>query len=88
MASDLDAVLARAIQTSAVKPEGPLTAPRSFGVYILPANHGSSRRYRLGNHPVRQRELEIEYGKAELVHLFRSRRDAVVVAGALNRLLA
>ena len=88
MASNFDEVLARAIRPRDVCPAGSLTSPRSYGVYLLPASHGSSRRYRLGNHPVRQRELQQEYGNAELLHLFRSRQDAVTVADALNGLQA
>ena len=86
MASNLEQVLARAIGPSQVRPDGPLTSPRSFGVYVLPAKHGSTRRYRLGNHPVRQRELAAEFGRADLLHLFRSRQDAATVAAALNGL--
>ena len=88
MATNLDQVLARAISPSQVRADGPLTSPRSFGVYVLPAKHGSSRRYRFGNHPVRQRELEAEFGQAHLLHLFRSRQDAVTVAAMLNDLKA
>ena len=84
MASNLDAILARAIHSADVRPDGPLTQPRSFGVYELPTNHGSTRQYRIGNHPVRQRELQAEHGKANLLHLFRSRKDAASVAAALN----
>jgi len=88
MARKLEQILARAIGPSQVRPDGPLTSPRSFGVYVLPAKHGSMRRYRLGNHPVRQRELEAEFGRAELLHLFRSRQDAAAVAAELNSLQA
>jgi hypothetical protein len=84
MASNLEQVMARAISPSQVRPDGRLTSPRSFGVYLLPAEHGSTRRYRLGNHPVRQRELEEEFGRVDLLHLFRSRQDAATVAAALN----
>ncbi len=88
MASNLSLVLARAINLRQVRPDGSLTSPRSFGVYVLPAKHGSTRRYRLGNHPVRQRELEAEFGRADLLHLFVSRQDAAMVAAALNGLQA
>jgi hypothetical protein len=84
MASSMGSLLARAIRQSEVRSDGPLTSPRSYGVYVLPASHGSTRRYRLGNHPIRQRELQHEYGKADLLHLFLTRQDAVVVADALN----
>lgn len=84
MAIKLDSVFARAIPSNAVKADGSLTSPRSYGVYRLPSNHGSTRRYRIGNHPVRQRELEQEYGKAELVYLFLSREDAHQASRSLN----
>ena len=88
MANNLNQVLARAISPGQVRPDGSLTSPRSFGVYVLPAKHGSTRRYRLGNHPVRQRELALEFGRVDLLHLFHSRQDAVTVAAALNGLQA
>ena len=34
--------------------------------------------YHLGNHPIRHRELERDYGGAELVLLFTSRTDHVI----------
>ena len=86
MARSLDSVLARAISPSRVRPDGHLTAPRSYGVYLLPAGHQSTRRVRFGNHPVRQRELEIDYGGARLLHLFLSRQDAEMAAKGLEGL--
>ncbi|MFT3757099.1 MAG: hypothetical protein QM769_14385 [Pseudoxanthomonas sp.] len=74
----------RAISENDVLPDGWLTAPRSYGVYALPVSATDTRRYRIGNHPVRQRELEQEFGSCELVFLFLHRVDAVAMAAALN----
>lgn len=73
-------VLRRAITPDSVDEVGPLTAPRSYGVYSLPSSAGATRRIRFGNHPIRQRELEAEFGACELVYLFLDRNDAMMVA--------
>ena len=86
MARSLDSVLARAINPIRVRPDGHLTSPRSYGVYLLPAAHKSTRRVRFGNHPVRQRELEAQYGSTRLLHLFLSRQDAETAAKGLEGL--
>jgi hypothetical protein len=67
-----------------VRPDGPLTHPRSYGVYSLPSSAGATRRYRFGNYPVRLLELEREYGSCKLEHLFLSRSDAMAKAASLN----
>jgi hypothetical protein len=74
----------RAISPGTVKPDGALTNPRSYGVYELPVSAGATRRYRLGNHPVRQLELDREFGGCKLVYLFLQRSDAVQMAASLN----
>ena len=74
----------RAISPTKVRPDGPLTSPRSYGVYELPGAVGASRRYRLGNHPVRHVELEREFGRCKLLYLFLQRPDAVQMAALLN----
>jgi hypothetical protein len=78
------AVVARAISERAVVMDGDLTRPRSFGVYQIPRANKAIRLFRYGNHPVRMRELEREFGSASLRHLFLSRQDAQRVAGELN----
>ena len=44
--------------------EGSYTNPPTWGVYEIepPENGRSTRRFRIGNHPNRQRELEVEFG--------------------------
>jgi len=82
--TSIDDILRRAISPAHVRPEGTLTSPRSYGVYELPTRVGATRRFRFGNHPVRMRELQAEFGGCALRHLFLSRADAVAVARALN----
>ena len=76
--SRLKELQARAVSPTTLKVEGNYTAPRTWGVYKVEAFKNGQRGadYHLGNHPVRQRELEREYGVAELVLLFTSRTDA------------
>jgi hypothetical protein len=84
MADKLQHILVRAIDPSRVVEDGPLTTPRSYGVYELPASIKGTRRWRFGNHPIRQRELAAEYGSAKLEGLFLERQDAATVARLLN----
>ncbi len=74
----------RAVSPKTLSSDGKLMSPRSFGVYQLPQTAKSTRLYRLGNHPVRQLELEREFGSCKLLCLFLSRADAVAMASALN----
>ena len=74
----------RAVLPNEVRPDGALTLPRSYGVYEIPAAASSTRRFRLGNHPVRQAELHREFGNCKLLYLFLQRSDAVQMASQLN----
>lgn len=60
------------------------TIPRSFGVYeiLLLTN---SKRYRFGNHPVRENELIREFENVKRIGLFLNRNDAKVLADFLNK---
>lgn len=82
---DLDDLLLRAIDPSAVKLEGTLTNPPSFGVYAIADDEGDITHYRFGNHPVRMQELEDKFGSAELEYLFLNREDAAAMTATLNR---
>lgn len=84
MKTVIESLASRAISPRDVRPNGPLTEPRSFGVYKLPASVSGTRRFRLGNHPVRYQELEREFGSCKLLYLFKERTDAVSMASALN----
>lgn len=77
-------IVCRAIPPSAVRAAAHLTVPRSYGVYALPGDTHGTRRYRFGNHPVRQHELESQFGACRLLYLFLQRVDAAAVAAALN----
>jgi hypothetical protein len=76
MQTSIDHILARAILPVRVRPAGHLTTPRSYGVYELHAGCGATRRFRFGNHPIRMREIALEFGRCSLLHLFLSRADA------------
>jgi len=84
MPAIIEKLASRAIPPQDVKPSGSLTSPRSFGVYELPSSVLGTRRFRLGNHPVRLQELEREFGSCKLLYLFRQRPDAVAMASALS----
>ena len=85
MGDSVQAIIRRAINLSSVQITGRLTHPRSYGVYMLPANCGNIQRYRFGNHPVREQELEREFEHCTLKHLFLSRADARAIASKLNK---
>ncbi|WP_157265243.1 hypothetical protein [Azohydromonas aeria] len=82
----VSALLSRAVNPSALNVIGPLTSPRSWGVYeVSPASPSATRRFRNGNHPVRQRELEREFkGAVRQVALFTSKSLAEELSGLLN----
>ena len=78
-------LLSLAVSETSLRADGQYTRPRTWGVYEIdpPPRNRATRRYRLGNHPVRQRELEAEFGSAKRLALFTSR----TVAEQLERLL-
>jgi len=79
-----DKLIGRAVSPSSVRTKGQLTEPRTYGVYELPEVAGSTRRFRMGNHPIRMIELELEFKRCKLLYLFRLRSDAVLLAGHFN----
>lgn len=76
----------RAISPRSVRSDGHLTLPRTYGVYELPSTVQNTRRFRFGNHSVRLRELEREFGACKLLYLFEAREDALAMARACNGL--
>jgi hypothetical protein len=54
-------------------------------VYALPLDRDGTRRFRFGNHPVRQQELKHEFGSCTLYQLFLERKDAEKLAKWLNK---
>ncbi len=85
MPTSIKILAAHVISPCEVRPDGTLTSPRSFGVYELPQSASGTRRFRLGNHPVRMHELEREYGSCKLLYLFLQRPDALAMASELNK---
>jgi hypothetical protein len=63
---------------------GNYTEPRTWGVYRVEHERGSPT-YHLGNHPVRQRELESEFGNAQLLKLHLDRQSALEHRRSLSR---
>jgi hypothetical protein len=79
-------LLQQAVTERDVVVEGFYTNPRTWGVYEIepPGNGRSTRRFRIGNHPVRQQELEREFGQATPIALFQMRALAVALERLLN----
>jgi hypothetical protein len=83
--SRVEELLSKAIAASSVVEDGSYTRPRTWGVYVIePEKHAATKRFRFGNHPVRQRELTQEFGKARLYALFESRLLAVELTALMN----
>ena len=78
-------LLKHAISSDQVSIKGHLTEPRSYGVYALPLDRDGTKRFRFGNHPVRQQELKHEFGSCTLYQLFLERKDAEKLAKWLNK---
>ena len=77
-------LLAMAVPASSLTAAGLYTSPRSWGVYELESVARGTKRFRYGNHPVRQAELEREFGRVTRIHLFAARSLAAELAGILN----
>ncbi|MGL1932832.1 MAG: hypothetical protein OCC45_13910 [Desulfotalea sp.] len=59
------------------------TIPRTWGVWKVIHANGDVK-YHKGNYPVRDIELEREYGGCELLELFTDEGDAVEIKRSLN----
>jgi hypothetical protein len=60
------------------------TIPRTYGVYeILKVT--DAKRFRFGNHPVRENELIKEFESIKRVGIFLEREDAKILADFLNK---
>jgi hypothetical protein len=55
---------------------GSYTEPRTWGVYRVERDRGATT-FHFGNHPIRQYELEHEFGNVELVDLYLDRQSAL-----------
>ena len=81
----LEDLIQRAVEPSLVHIDGTLSSPPSFGVYLVVDPETGEERYRFGSHPVRQQELEDQFGGCDLEYLFLSRSDAAELASQLNK---
>lgn len=79
-------ILKYAVLPTSVIPDGIYTKPKTWGVYEIepPTSDRSTRKFRIGNHPIRQRELENEFGTATPLALFPSRSLAEELERLLN----
>ncbi len=80
-----DELRRRALEPASLVADGNYTRPRSWGVYRLPEEAAlTSERFRAGNHPIRQIELQRDFGSAALEWLFGDRDDALLMKRLLN----
>lgn len=86
MDDSTQAIIRCAVSPSNVRVTDHLTEPPSYGVYMLPDNCETTRRYRFGNHPVRMHELERAFRECTLKHLCSHRADAKALTSMLNDL--
>ena len=84
MSKSRESLAQLAVSPRSVRADGHLTIPRTYGVYELPPSAKSTRRFRFGNHSIRQHELEREFGSCKLVFLFHQRPDAANMAASLT----
>jgi hypothetical protein len=77
-------LLALSIDVSDVEFVGRYTNPRTYGVYRVTESAPGSRRFRFGNHPVREWELSREFGNISCVVLFAERTHAKELTAILN----
>lgn len=81
----LEDLIQRAVDPRSVHIDGTLSTPPSFGVYLVMDPDTGMERYRFGAHPVRQQELEDQFGACDLEYLFLNRADAAALASLLNK---
>lgn len=74
------------VAKASVLTNGSYTSPKTWGVYRIdpPRDAIPTKSYRIGNHPMRHRELEREFGRASVEALFKSRAQAEELAALLN----
>lgn len=78
-------LLVKAVEPGSLRPAGLYTHPASWGVYrIAPPKPTATRRYRFGNHPVRQLELQRDFGSVTVIAHFTARARAEELAALLN----
>ncbi len=81
----IEVLLSHAVELSTLHVIGSYTSPKSWGVYeVEPRTTAATKRFRIGNHPVRQHELEREFMAVRNVALFTDRSLAEELASLLN----
>lgn len=60
------------------------TIPRTYGIYEI-LRTSDTKKFRFGNHPVRENELKREFEFVQRIGLFFDREEAKVFAVILNR---
>lgn len=81
----IQALEQNAISCNDIKYDWRLTFPKSFGVYQILNTANAGKAFRYGNHPVRQSELQREFGDCCLVYLFLEREYAFRMQKILNK---
>jgi hypothetical protein len=81
----IQALEQNAISRNDIKYDGRLTLPKSYGVYRILNTVNAGKAFRYGNHPVRQSELQREFGDCCLVYLFLEREYAFKMQKILNK---
>ena len=84
MLTEKERLMINAVSPQRLRRDGIYTSPRSFGVYRLTGSGNVGKRYRIGNHPVRERELTRDFGECEVLAVFLDRDDAERLARYLN----
>lgn len=80
----IQALEQKAVSCNDMKYDGRLTCPKSYGVYQIVNTANAGKTFRYGNHPVRQSELQREFGDCCLVYLFLEREYAFRMQKILN----
>lgn len=84
--SEKERLLSKSISENSVRVDSNnknYTNSRTFGVYEVTATN-NSKRFRFGNHPVRESELIREFGNVKRHGLFLHREDAKALSYYLN----
>ena len=85
--SEKERLLSKSISENSIRPDSSnksYTIPRSFGVYEIRATT-KAKRFRFGNHPVRENELILEFDNVQRIALFLDRNHAKNLADFLNK---
>jgi len=87
--NEIDALFAKAIDPITVRPDpsdARYTNPRTWGVYEVEATKpgAAGKRFRKGNHSIRQQELQREFGEVRVVALFEEEKLATDLALHMN----